>query len=128
MLMISDAALLLNIRIASPRGSSDERGRSVMAARTLTREPAWRTEQFHVASLALLAIAIHITLRIMGFGKPVTLLPLYIALTAGGFPLLVTLGRHVAAGEFEADLLAGLSIVTSAVVGEYLAGVTIVPR
>jgi len=126
MLMISDAALLLDIRVASPSGSSDERVRSVMSARTLTRDPAWRTEQFYVASLALLAIAIHITLRIMGFGKPVTLLPLYIALTAGGFPLLVTLGRHVAAGEFEADLLAGLSIVTSAVVGEYLAGVTIV--
>ena len=47
-------------------------------------------------------------------------------LAAGGAPLVIGLARQAFAGEFGSDLLAGISIVTSAVLGEYLAGSIVV--
>ena len=47
-------------------------------------------------------------------------------LILGGLPLLVGLLRAVTRGEFGSDLLAGISIVTSVVLGEYLAGALVV--
>lgn len=52
--------------------------------------------------------------------------PLWVGLLLGGGPLIVELLLKVAKGEFGADLLAGISIVTSVVLGEYLAGVLVV--
>ena len=52
--------------------------------------------------------------------------PLYLALALGGLPLLGGLLRSVVRGEFGSDLLAGISIVTSVVLGEYLAGTLVV--
>ncbi len=61
-------------------------------------------------------------------GRPLTLadLPLVAMLLAGGVPLVAGLLRNVARGEFGSDLLAGISIVTSVILGEYLAGVLVV--
>jgi heavy metal translocating P-type ATPase len=47
-------------------------------------------------------------------------------LVAGGAPLVVGLMRSLFAGEFGSDLLAGISIVTSALLGEYLVGAIVV--
>lgn len=47
-------------------------------------------------------------------------------LAVGGAPLVIGLARRLFAGEFGSDLLAGISIVTSAVLGEYLAGAIVV--
>lgn len=47
-------------------------------------------------------------------------------LAVGGIPLVIGLVRRLIAGEFGSDVLAGLSITTSAVLGEYLAGAIIV--
>jgi heavy metal translocating P-type ATPase len=47
-------------------------------------------------------------------------------LLIGGVPLVIDLAKKTLAGEFGSDLLAGLSIVTSAVIGEYLAGSIVV--
>lgn len=47
-------------------------------------------------------------------------------LVAGGAPLVIGLTRRLIAGEFGSDLLAGLSIVTSALLGQYLAGSIVV--
>ena len=44
----------------------------------------------------------------------------------GGLPLLVELARKAFRGEFGSDLLAGISIVTSVVLDEYLAGSIVV--
>jgi heavy metal translocating P-type ATPase len=44
----------------------------------------------------------------------------------GGVPLVLGLLRNLVAGRFGSDLLAGLSIVTSLLLGEYLAGVLVV--
>ena len=58
-------------------------------------------------------------------GRGLTLadVPLVAMLVAGGVPLVWDLLRKLFAGTFGSDLLAGLSIVTSIVLGEYLAGV-----
>jgi len=49
-----------------------------------------------------------------------------VALVFGGGPLVVELAWHVWRREFGSDLLAGISIVTSVLLGEYLAGTIIV--
>ena len=61
-------------------------------------------------------------------GRELTLaeLPLVIMLVAGGVPLVWDLLAKVCAGTFGSDMLAGLSIVTSIILGEYLAGVLVV--
>ena len=53
-------------------------------------------------------------------------MPLVVMLILGGVPLVAGLLRNLVAGEFGSDLLAGISIVTSVVLGEYLAGVLVV--
>ncbi|MFN3166752.1 MAG: heavy metal translocating P-type ATPase [Phycisphaeraceae bacterium] len=52
--------------------------------------------------------------------------PLWVALVLGGGPLTWDLLIKVWKREFGADLLAGISIVTSVLLGEYLAGVLVV--
>ena len=61
-------------------------------------------------------------------GRSLTLadLPLVAMLFIGGVPLVAGLLRNLARGEFGSDLLAGISIVTSIILGEYLAGVLVV--
>jgi len=61
-------------------------------------------------------------------GRGLTLadLPLVVMLVAGGVPLVWDLLRKLYAGTFGSDLLAGLSIITSILLGEYLAGVLVV--
>jgi hypothetical protein len=49
-------------------------------------------------------------------------LPLYVALVLGGVPLVWGLMGQLLARRFGSDLLAGVSIVTSMFLGEYLAG------
>lgn len=71
-----------------------------------------------IAALAVLAIAVHLTLW------PVR--PLQIALVAGGMPLILGLGRQLLRRNFSSDLLAGISIITSVLLGEYLAGTLVV--
>lgn len=52
--------------------------------------------------------------------------PLVAMLLLGGIPLVWDLLTKLCAGTFGSDLLAGLSIVTSVLLGEYLAGVLVV--
>ena len=47
-------------------------------------------------------------------------------LVAGGLPLLVPLTRKLLSREFGSDHLAGISIITSAILGEYLVGVIVI--
>ncbi len=55
---------------------------------------------------------------------PISLLetPLYFVLAAGGIPLVFKIIRKFFHGDFGADLLAGLSIITAILLGEHLAG------
>ncbi|MFM1996319.1 MAG: hypothetical protein RLZZ111_706 [Planctomycetota bacterium] len=52
--------------------------------------------------------------------------PLVAMLLLGGVPLVAGLLGNLFRGEFGSDLLAGIAIVTSVVLGEYLAGVLVV--
>ena len=84
-------------------------------------------KQLYIAGLAVAAIALHLTLRFsVDAGIPLTELPLYAALLLGGVPLVWDLLMKLVRGEFGSDLLAGISIVTSVVLGEYLAGTLVV--
>ena len=98
---------------------------STARAVLLTREAA-------IAAIAVVAIAAHLLLRfavpetgrVLGIGAPDV--PLVLALLLGGLPLVVGLALNVIRFEFGSDLLAGISIVTAAVLGEYLAGTLVV--
>jgi heavy metal translocating P-type ATPase len=85
-----------------------------------------------IAALALAATGLHLALRFAGAGAaPVygvrpDQLPLLAALALGGGPLVLDLLRKALAREFGSDLLAGISIVTSVLLGEYLAGTLVV--
>jgi len=73
------------------------------------------------------AILSHLTLR-FGFRTPpeVHRIPLLATLLLGGLPLIYDLLRKVLKREFGSDLLGGISIITSVLLGEYLAGSIIV--
>ena len=107
---------------------TDEKSRGPSAKQTL------------IAVFAITAIALHLVLRYgvtlstSFFGVPSYQIPLIAALLFGGGPLIVDLLTKVIHGEFGSDLLAGISIVTSAILGilarstgnEYLAGTLVV--
>jgi heavy metal translocating P-type ATPase len=80
-----------------------------------------------IAALAIAAIAVHLVLR---FGTSASAAaanwPLWVALFLGGGPLVWDLLGKLIRREFGSDLLAGISIVTSVVLGEYLAGTLVV--
>jgi heavy metal translocating P-type ATPase len=52
--------------------------------------------------------------------------PLFAVLILGGIPLVYQLGVKLGQGDWGADLLAGMSIITAVVLGEYLAGSLVV--
>lgn len=80
-----------------------------------------------IAGVALAGIAPHLILRYAVHAEPRTYqVPLWIVLAFGGIPLLYDLLKKVAKLQFGSDLLAGISIVTAAVLGEYLAGALVV--
>ncbi len=79
-----------------------------------------------IAAGAIVAIALHIGLRSTEASTFTTLLPLYAVLLLGGVPLTYELARKAAHRQFGSDLLAGISIVTSVMLGEYLAGSIVV--
>jgi len=83
--------------------------------------------QLYIAILALVGIAVHLILRFLIPNLyPYSLYPLYITLALGGIPLIYDLVRKLIAFEFGSDLLAGMSIITSILLAEYLAGSLVV--
>jgi len=80
-----------------------------------------------VALVAGVAIAVHLVLRFSAADlRSFANVPLYVALVAGGLPLVVQLGRKLWSGEFGSDFLAGVSIVTAIVLREYLVAAIVV--
>ncbi len=84
-----------------------------------------------IATITVVAIGIHLLMRFgvapsgTVFGFPGQSVPLLVAL-ASGAPLVFRLVVHLCRLEFGSDLLAGISIVTSVILGEYLAGTLVV--
>ncbi len=84
-----------------------------------------------IAIIALVAIAAHLILKyaITDWYRTwpgMANLPLLAALGIGGIPLVLELIQKALRKEFGSDLLAGISIVTSVILGEYLAGTLVV--
>ena len=80
-----------------------------------------------IAALALLCIAIHLTMRFGFQASPFAYnIPLFITLALGGLPLIKELLWKAIQREFGSDLLGGIAIVTSVLLGEFLAGSIIV--
>lgn len=80
-----------------------------------------------IVSVTLAGIALHLILRFAVRAEAnVFQFPLWIVLALGGIPLVYDLLKKVAKLEFGSDLLAGISIVTSVLLGEYLAGALVV--
>jgi len=81
----------------------------------------------YLAVLATIGIATHLCLRYLTHvSQFAALVPLFVALVVGGVPTLVALANRVWAREFGSDLLAGISIVSSVLLGQYLVGTIIV--
>ena len=80
-----------------------------------------------IAVFATLAILVHLVLRFaLRTPQGTQQIPLLATLVFGGIPLVYELTRNLLRREFGSDLLAGISIVTSVLLGEYLAGTLVV--
>ena len=80
-----------------------------------------------IAAVAVIGIAAHLVLW-FGFGSRgfAQNLPLYVVLAFGGLPLVFRLIQKSLAREFGSDLLAGISIIASALMGQFLVGSIVV--
>src|SRR6266567_8788696 len=88
---------------------------------------AWRRTTSLIAILSLGGIAAHLLLRFgLHTNATVQLIPLWATLAIGGIPLLYELLKKLAQRQFGSDLLAGISIVSAVLLGEYLAGAIVV--
>jgi heavy metal translocating P-type ATPase len=87
----------------------------------------WHRKTTVIAALSIVAILLHLVLRFGFHTAPGTYhIPLLATLALGGLPLLYDLLRQLLKREFGSDLLGGISIITSILLGEYLAGSIIV--
>jgi heavy metal translocating P-type ATPase len=106
----------------SARGSERSRTRALGPGR----------KEAVIAAFTAAMIVIHLTLRFAAIGsievRGVALhqIPLIAVLTCGGGLLVLDLITKLLHGEFGLDLLAAISIVTSALLGEYLVGALVV--
>lgn len=80
-----------------------------------------------IAVAALVGLAAHLVLQyLLHLSDPLPAYPLLAVLFIGGGVLVCSLALGMFRGEFGSDLLAGISIVTSVLLDEYLAGVLVV--
>ncbi len=84
-------------------------------------------KEIYIAFLAIAGICTYLVLRFfLGFSMDLANWPLWITLTLGGIPLVWDLLIKVSKRKFGSDLLAGISIIASVWLGEYLAGTLVV--
>src|SRR6202040_2891002 len=87
----------------------------------------WRRTMSLITVLSLAGIATHFLLRFgLHTNATVQHIPLWATLALGGIPLLYDLLKKLAERQFGSDLLAGISIVSAVLLGEYLAGAIVV--
>ena len=87
----------------------------------------WQRRTTVIAVVAVAAISVHLLLRFALRARATAYdIPLLVTLTIGGIPLVYELLKKLLRREFGSDLLGGISIVTSVIMGEYLAGSIIV--
>lgn len=81
----------------------------------------------YIAIFALIGIAVFLVLHfIIPIFEVYSSYPLYFVLLIGGGPLILELLRKIFYLDFGADLIAGVSIITSIILAQYLAGSLVV--
>ena len=83
-------------------------------------------KESYIAVLAAACILLSLSLHFVWHLSDFSAIPLYVTLVAGGVPLLIDLGEKLLARQFGSDLLAGISVITSILLGEYLVGAIVV--
>ena len=87
----------------------------------------WTSPHTAVALLALAGILVHLIIRFaIGVSGPSANAPLLVVLAVGGVPLVLHLAWRGVRGDVGSDHLAGVSILASVFLGEYLAGAIVV--
>ena len=108
-------------------GSPDAGAKSTTDRLWYSPSTLWQRKTTVIAAFSVLAILLHLVLRLGFRAEPSThKIPLLVTLVLGGLPLLYDLLRKLFRREFGSDLLGGISIITSVLLGEYLAGSIIV--
>lgn len=80
-----------------------------------------------IAVFSAAAILVHLLLRFALHTSPrISQMPLLAVLIFGGIPLVYELAKNLLRLEFGSDLLAGISIITSVLLNEHLAGAIVV--
>jgi hypothetical protein len=80
----------------------------------------WHRKSPVIAALSILAISVHLILRLaVDASLSACQLPLLATLVLGGIPFLFELFLKLLKREFGSDLLGGISIITSVLLGEY---------
>jgi heavy metal translocating P-type ATPase len=75
----------------------------------------------YIAAFAAAGITVHLLLRYaIAAPRPGWMIPLWATLAVGGIPLVWELSQRLFHREFGSDLLAGISIVTASLLGDYL--------
>ena len=109
-----------DVQLPAARGPATER------LGVLKRLSGWAAPT-PIALLASATILLHLVLRYFAdVPRIVWQAPLIAVLIAGGLPLVMRLTRKLVQREFGSDHLAGVSIITSAILGEYLVGVIVI--
>jgi heavy metal translocating P-type ATPase len=93
-----------------------------------TKKPGlyWVNETV-IATVTAAGIVVHLLLRYaISTPRQVFLAPLVVTLVFGGVPLVFDLTKKLFRAQFGSDLLAGISIVTAVLLGEYLVGAIVV--
>jgi len=75
-----------------------------------------------VSLASLIAIALHFAIINTAYSN----IPLQGMIIVGGLPLLAQIAAKLLKGDFGADLMAIIALITAAILGEYLAGVLII--
>jgi heavy metal translocating P-type ATPase len=85
------------------------------------------TKETYIAGFTLVAIALHVALKYaLHFPALTYNLPLFVALFVGGIPMVWQLLKKLVKRQFGSDLLAGVSIITAILLGEYLVATIVV--
>ncbi len=108
-------------------GSRGERYCRVPGSRGKPRVLAVWIKPNNIAIVTIAGILLHLFLRyFLNSPQIAWQVPLIVVLIVGGVPLLVTLTQKLFAREFGSDHLAGISIITSVILGEYLVAAIVI--
>lgn len=85
------------------------------------------TKETYIAGFTLVAIVLHLVLRYaLRFPALTHNSPLFAALLVGGIPMVWELLKKLAKRQFGSDLLAGVSIITAVLLGQFLVAAIVV--